>query len=45
MSGLLGGLRPALETGLNAGLDRLDCGTCDLDYQADLTCVVREQQA
>jgi hypothetical protein len=29
----------ALEAGINAGLDGLDCGTCDRDCPADLTCI------
>lgn len=40
VSQLLGQLEPTLETGLNAAFNGLDCGTCDNDCPADLTCAL-----
>ena len=41
VSQLFAGLEPALETGIRIALDSLDCGTCDGDCPAGLTCVTR----
>jgi hypothetical protein len=40
ISQLFTGLEPALETGINLGINALDCGTCGADCPAELICRV-----